>query len=82
MAQEVYQQALASHQSARMVVSRAMWFPFALGASLFMLMASGSKSGWRTSADMAEEERRRREDALRWPSTPPKVQGVWPFSTV
>jgi hypothetical protein len=50
-----------------------VWFPFALVASLLVMLGSGQKSGWRTPADFAEEERRRKAQG-----DPPLVQGVLP----
>ena len=38
-----------------------LWFPFAIAASLLISMGAGARSGWKTQADIAEEERKRRE---------------------
>jgi hypothetical protein len=50
------------------------WFPFALVASLLIMLGTGQKSGWRTPADFAEEERRRKAQG----EPPLLVQGVLP----
>lgn len=58
-----------------------LWFPFALVASFFVAAATGSKSGWKTQADVAEEERKRR--LAQGPVVqggPPRIRkGRWPY---
>jgi len=48
------------------------WLPFALLASFLIAMGSGARSGFKTQADIAEEERKRLEAAK---ATGPSVQG-------
>lgn len=51
-----------------------LWFPFALLSSFLVMMASGSKTGFKTSAEL-EEEKRKKELG----GTGPTVQGGPPL---
>lgn len=46
-----------------------LFFPFLIAASALLAIAAGSKTGWRTSAEMAEDERKQK-------GLPPTVQGA------
>lgn len=48
-----------------------LFLPFLLAASAVLAIAAGSKTGWRTSAELAEDERRQK-------GLPPTVQGAPP----
>jgi hypothetical protein len=48
-----------------------VWFPFALVASLLITLGTGAKTGFKTSADLAQEEEERKRRAAA------RVQGRW-----
>lgn len=48
-----------------------IFFPFLLAASALLAIAAGSKTGWRTAAEMADDERKQK-------GLPPTVQGAPP----